>query len=90
MDSRSDKEKNEIFGAYMAYSQALESAGAFVGGEPLEPTKAGIRIRQDSVQDGPFADGKEQLGGYYLIEAKNLDEALDWAAKCPVRKPRPC
>ncbi|MHA7873189.1 MAG: YciI family protein, partial [Hyphococcus sp.] len=41
------------------------------------------RVRKSGVQDGPFSDGKEQLGGYYIIEADNLDEALDWAARCP-------
>lgn len=82
-DAMPDDEKNEIFGAYMAYSEALQKADAYVAGDPLTTTREGKRVRADGVQDGPFADGKEQLGGYYMIEADDLDEALDWAARCP-------
>lgn len=78
-----EKKKNEIFGSYMAYTEALKKADAWHAGAPLEHSKNGKRVRVSGVQDGPFADGKEQLGGFYLIEAKNLDEALDWAARCP-------
>ncbi|GGD02653.1 YciI family protein [Aquisalinus flavus] len=85
--SLSEEEMGEVFAAYGAYSEALEEAGAFVSGEPLEPTHIGQRFRTKDgrlvVQDGPFSDTKEQLGGYYLIEAPDLDAALDWAAKCP-------
>lgn len=77
------EQKQQTIGAYMAYSEALKNAGAHIAGEPLDHSKNGKRIRADSVQDGPFADGKEQLGGFYMVEAKNLDEALDWAARCP-------
>jgi len=70
-----------------AYTQALITAGAFKGGEALQPTATAttVRVRNGErlVSDGPFAETKETLGGYYLIEAKDLDEALDWAAKCP-------
>lgn len=78
-----EAKRNEIFGAYMAYSEALKKADAYHGGAPLEHSKHGKRLRATGVQDGPFADGKEQLGGFYMIEADNLDEALDWAARCP-------
>jgi len=78
-----EAKKNEIFGAYMAYTEAMKKAGAHLAGAPLEHSKATKRVRATGVQDGPFADGKEQLGGFYLIDAKDLDEALDWAAKCP-------
>jgi len=74
---------NEVFGSYMAYTEALKKSGAYEAGAPLEHSKDAKRVRKSGVQDGPFADGKEQLGGFYLIEAKNLDEALDWAARCP-------
>jgi len=76
-----------VFGAYMAYTQALKDAGAFVAGDPLQPssTATTVRLRSDTreVLDGPYADTKEQLGGYYLVEAKDLDEAVAWAARCP-------
>lgn len=85
--SMSEEEMGEVFTAYGAYSEALVEAGAMISGEPLEPTHIGQRLRMKDgklvVQDGPFTDTKEQLGGYYLIEAPDLDTALDWAAKCP-------
>ena len=82
-DAMSEEEQNEVFGSYFAYTEALEKAGAHIGGAPLEHSRNGKRIRANAVQDGPFADGKEQLGGFYMIEADNLDDALDWAARCP-------
>lgn len=78
-----ETKKNEIFGAYMAYTEALRKGDKFYAGAPLEHSKNGKRVRTSGVEDGPFADGKEQLGGFYMIEADNLDEALDWAARCP-------
>ena len=75
--------KSEIIGAYIGYSQALQDAGALVAGEPLDHSRNGKRVRTSGIEDGPFADGKEQLGGFYIIEAENLDKALDWAARCP-------
>lgn len=72
---------------YMAYGEALRKAGAWVGGERLHDTTDATTITiangKTQVLDGPYADTKEQLGGYYVIEAKNLDEAIAWAAKCP-------
>lgn len=82
-ESMPDEQMKEVFGSYMAYTEALTNAGAMISGEPLVHSRAAKRVRQSGVQDGPFADGKEQLGGYYMIEAKDLDEALDWAARCP-------
>lgn len=81
--SMSEAEQMKIVGDHMAFSDALRKAGAMVEGQPLEHSRAGRRIRGDKVENGPFTDSKEQLGGYYLIEAKNLDEAIDWAARCP-------
>ncbi|MFC2953174.1 YciI family protein [Marinicaulis aureus] len=78
-----DEKRNGILGSYFAYTDALRDAGAYVDGNPLEHSKEGKRARQGRVEDGPFADGKETLGGYYLIEAPDLDAALDWAARCP-------
>lgn len=77
----------EAFAPWIAYTQALKDAGVMVAGDPLAPTATATTVRNHGgkrqVQDGPFAETKEQLGGYYLIEAPNLDAAIDWAAKCP-------
>jgi len=77
------EQKIEIISGYQAYAEALKNAGAHLGSNPLDHSKNGKRVRTSAVEDGPFADGKEQLGGYFLIEADNLDDALDWAARCP-------
>ena len=86
-DNKSEAEMGELFAAYDVYTEDLKAAGAMIAGEPLTSSADGARIttRDNSyhVQDGPFTDTKEQLGGFYLIEAANLDEALDWAARCP-------
>ena len=83
----SEDERNSLFGEYMAFSNELVEAGAFVGGNQLHPTAAAttVRVRDGErlVTDGPYAETKEALGGYYLIEADSVDEALDWAAKVP-------
>ena len=72
---------------YRAYTRALTEAGIMVGGAGLQPPPLATTIRQQNgkrqVQDGPFAETKEQLGGYYLIDVPNLDKALEWAARCP-------
>jgi hypothetical protein len=73
--------------AYMTYTKALGDAGVLVGTDRLEPSTAGTTIRtvngKAEVLDGPYADTKEQLGGYYLIDVPDLDAALAWASKCP-------
>ena len=82
-----EQEAGAMIGAYEAYSKDLEAAGAFVAGEPLDHSRFAKRIRVGDdgpqIQDGPFTDAKEQLGGFYRIKADDLDEAMDWAAKCP-------
>jgi len=82
-DAAPEKEREEVIGAYMAYSEALRQSDAFIAAEPLDHSKQGKRVKRTGVQNGPFADGKEQVGGFYLIKANDLDEALDWAARCP-------
>ncbi len=82
-DTMPEEKKSEIFGSYFAYSDALRKSGAYIAGEPLVHSREGKRVSKTRVEDGPFVDGKEQLGGYYLVDASNLDEALDWAARCP-------
>lgn len=77
----------EDFGRWMAYTQELREAGVLLGGDPLEPvpTATTVRIREGEtlLVDGPFAETKEHLGGYYLIDVPDLDVATDWAAKAP-------
>jgi hypothetical protein len=73
--------------AYMAYSEALNKAGAMKGSNRLRPVATATTVRnvdgKTQVLDGPYADSKEQLGGYFLIEVPDLDAALEWAARCP-------
>ena len=80
-------EKEQGAAAYTAYTEALQQAGALRGANRLQHSTAGTTIKladgKPQVLDGPYADTKEQLGGYYLIEAADLDAALAWAARCP-------
>jgi len=82
-----ERRKDAYWGAYRAYTKALTDAGVMVGGAGLQPAHLATTIRQRDgkreVQDGPYAEAKEQLGGYYVIEVPDLDAALDWAARCP-------
>ena len=83
----SPAEQQQAMGAYTAYTEALKNAGAYVGSNRLQPVSAATTVRvangKSQVLNGPFADSKEQLGGYFLIEATDLDSALSWAARCP-------
>lgn len=82
---------SDTFGPYMAewaaYTQALVEAGAMVTGEALHgaETASTVQVRDGKriVTDGPFIESKEVIGGYYVIDVADLDEALDWAAKIP-------
>jgi hypothetical protein len=83
-----EAESGRVHAAYMAYTQALHDAGVFVAGSQLAPstTATTVRVATDgktSVLDGPYAETKEQLGGYYLIDVPDLDAAISWAARCP-------
>jgi len=82
-----EKRKDAYWGAYRAYTQALAEAGVMVGGAGLQPPPLATTVRlkngKRQVQDGPFAEAKEQLGGYYVIDVPDLDRALDWASRCP-------
>ena len=79
-----------IFEAHGKFGQEATAAGVFAGGEGLQPTATAttVRVRDDErmLTDGPFAETKEQLGGYYLLECKDLDDALNWAARIPEAK----
>jgi hypothetical protein len=80
-------EQHAIFGEYMGFTADLKKAGQYVGGEPLEPSTTATTVKLERGKtihvDGPFAETKEQLGGYYIVDCKNLDEAIAWAAKIP-------
>lgn len=73
--------------AWGAYTRALIDAGVLRSGNALHPADAATTVRlrdgKRQVQDGPFADSKDQLGGYYIIDVPGLDQALDWAARNP-------
>src|ERR1043166_5863776 len=86
--ARTDDERQVRYWAgWRAYSQALADAGVMRGGAPLQGAHTGTTVRINGRgrqgQDGPYADTKEQLGGFYLIEVTDLNAALDWAARCP-------
>jgi len=85
---RNDPEHaGEYWGGWNAYIGALAQAGVIVNGDGLQPphmaTTVRVRDGRRMVQDGPFADTKEQLGGYFVIEVPDLDTALEWAARSP-------
>ncbi|TGU95075.1 YciI family protein [Mesorhizobium sp. M00.F.Ca.ET.151.01.1.1] len=77
----------QMSAAYAAYTEALKKSGAWLAGERLRPTQATTSVRiadgKTNVIDGPYADTKEQLAGFYMIEAADIDTAIDWAARCP-------
>jgi hypothetical protein len=86
--ARKDPEKSAAYWAsWPPFSKALKDAGVFVGGAGLQPpeTTTTVKVRDGErlVQDGPYADTKEQLGGYFIINVPDLDTALEWAARCP-------
>ncbi len=86
--SRNDPAKaGPYWGAWQAYVGAMNASGIVVSGAGLQPpeTATTVRLRNGKrmVQDGPFADSKEQLGGFFVIDVPNLDTALDWAARSP-------
>ena len=83
--SKAEQEQGVV--AYAAYTEALAKAGVLKGANRLQPTSSATTVRTSNgktqVLDGPYVDSKEQLGGYYLIDAPDLDAALTWAARCP-------
>jgi hypothetical protein len=88
MEDASPEEMKAVMDRWDAYSKDSVGKGAFVAGEALQPseTASTVRIKEGeapSVTDGPFAESKEQLGGFYLFECKDLDEALEWAKRIP-------
>ena len=80
-------QQKEGVAAYSAFTEALSKAGVLKSSNRLQPTSAATTVRvadgKSQVLDGPYADTKEQFGGYFLIDVPNLDSALSWAARCP-------
>ena len=90
-DARMTREEGQaVMGEYFAFTEGIKKSGHYVGGNPLQATKTAstVRVRQGkmSTTDGPFAETKEQLGGYYLIEAKDLNDAIQVASKIPAAR----
>jgi len=86
--SLSQEEMEKVYAGHRAYSEEMEKAGVIRGGSELKPVSEATSVRfsrdgKTSVVDGPFAETKEQLAGYYLIETENLDQALQWARRMP-------
>ena len=77
----------QVMAEYNAFTKAIEEAGVYLGGEALQPaptaTTVQVKDGKTLTTDGPFAETKEGLGGFYILDCKDLDEALAWAAKCP-------
>jgi hypothetical protein len=75
---------------WFEYDSAIKGAGASSAGDALQPTATATCVKdndgQPLVTDGPFAETREQLGGYYLLDVENLDKAIEWAHKCPGAK----
>ena len=83
----SESEQGKIYGDYMQFTEDIKASRNYLAGSQLHPiaTASGVRVRdgKELITDGPFAETHEQLGGYYLIEAKDLDEATSIAARIP-------
>ncbi len=87
LDRRGALEGDQYVAAWRAYHKALVEAGVYVTGAPLKPAATATTLRlkdgRRHVQDGPFVEAKEELGGFMILELPSLDAALDWAARCP-------
>jgi hypothetical protein len=86
----SKEQGDQMMGEYFAFTDDIKKGGQYVGGEALQPTHSAttVRVRKGKISttDGPFAETKEQLGGYYIVECANLDEAIEAAGKIPAVK----
>ena len=89
-NSMSEQEKGQLYHEYMTFTDQIKKSGHHLAGDPLQPiaTATTVRVRngKPTTTDGPFAETKEQLGGYYMIKAANLDEARGIAARVPSAK----
>ena len=98
-EGKTEAEMAELIGEYEAFTKSTMASGSYVGGEALHPTSTAstVRVREGKrlITDGPFAETKEQLGGFYLIRAQNIDEAISIASRLPAARTgsveiRPC
>jgi len=87
LESRKDAKRDPYVAAWRAYYKALVAAGAYVSGQPLKAgaTSTTVRLKNGKrhVQDGPFAEAKERLGGFIILDVPSMEAALEWAARCP-------
>ena len=87
MQSASKADIDKMMPAYSSYTEAMQKAGILRGGERLRPSATATTVRvkngKTEVLTGPYAESKEQLAGYYVIDVPDLDTALSWAARCP-------
>lgn len=90
MQNITQEQGNQIMGEYMAFTDDIRRSGQYVAGAPLQPTPTATTVRVSNgrtlTTDGPFAETREQLGGYYLVEAKDLNEAIALAARIPASR----
>jgi hypothetical protein len=89
-DKLSDEKRDALLGEFRQLRQQLSSSGQYLDGAPLHPTSSAtsVRIRSGKrlLTDGPFAETREQLGGYFLVDARDLDEAVDIASRIPAAR----
>jgi len=91
MEDATPEEMKAEMARWAAFTQETVDKGAFISGEGLQPSSTATTVHvseggeERTITDGPYAESKEALGGFYLLECKDLDEALDWAKKVPVR-----
>jgi len=87
MQSASKAQVDQMSAAYAAHTEAMMKAGLLAGGDRLRPSEMAATVRvnngKTNVLNGPYAETKEQLGGYYMIDVPGLDAALSWASRCP-------
>ena len=86
-ETMSEEKRAQVFNGYMAFTQKVKDLGVYLGGEALQPisTATSVRVKNGKMMttDGPFAETKEQLGGFYFLDCKDLDQALQLAAEIP-------
>lgn len=89
-ESVPEDQRESIIAEYNALTHDLQERNAYVDGSQLQPISTATTVRVDggetAVTDGPFTETKEALGGYYLVEAESLDEAIEWAARIPAAR----
>ncbi|HET9953261.1 MAG TPA: YciI family protein [Polyangiaceae bacterium] len=85
--SMSTEQHQALYTGYQRYEAELKQAGVLLGGEPLQPSASAVRLSTEGgkrkVLDGPFSESKEIIGGYFILEVKSREEAIEWAARCP-------